>query len=129
MISGNDLMYLAVLLLFKHMVAEFFYQPPWMLSRKGRLLAGGLEAHAGLHVLLSAMVFAWFGETRTDVLITILAFEFFVHYWTDYFKVKINQMVDLRPDESEYWMVFGLDQFIHGVTMVIMVQYALTLAK
>lgn len=128
MIPNDMLVYLAVLLLFKHMIADFFYQPAWMLNRKGQLFKGGLEAHALLHGVLSVVCFELVGETRTEVLATLFVIEYAVHYCTDFIKARFNMAFELKPHEPEFWMLLGADQFIHGVTMVAMVYYATVVA-
>ena len=124
MISLDQLVFLAILLVFKHMIFDFFYQPAWMLADKNRPGRGGLELHALLHSASSVLIFLLLGETRSYLLLCLFVGEFVIHYFTDFLKCRIGSICELRSDESEYWMLFGLDQLIHQFTYVVMVYIA-----
>ena len=65
-------------LLVKHYLADFVFQPQWMLKAKGRLDAPGGYAHAALHGAGSGLVLIACGIGATTVLAIVVA-EFVVN--------------------------------------------------
>lgn len=124
---------LLALLLVKHFVFDFYWQPQWMLQSKGHLGAWGGIAHSGAHALATMAILLVFNILSMDVLlfpleayafdaqtIAIVALiEFAVHYWTDFFKMNINTKKGWGPTtHNQFWQLTGLDQLIHQLTYV-----------
>jgi len=121
-------------LIVKHTVMDFFVQNrvPWMWMNKGRFLHPGGIVHSLTHTMGTVGVLwpfcASFNESLGDhflwerLLYITLVFEFVVHYFTDYFKMKICAWRGWKPDTSSYfWDMLGLDQFIHLMTYWVIV--------
>lgn len=104
-------------LLFKHFLADYVFQPKWMLSAKGRLDAPGGYAHAGLHALGSGIVLIACGIGAATVA-AIMVGEAVVHYAIDYAKDRITLRTDTKHNPKRYWLLHGLDQFAHQMTYV-----------
>ncbi len=109
-------LWLLAALLTKHLIVDFPLQPRWMYANKGVFGHPGGIAHAGLHGIATAIIVscwlasgaAWFGIA-----------DMALHYAIDLAKVRINQRFGLRCDNSErFWLLLGLDQWLHQMTYV-----------
>lgn len=115
--------------LLKHTLMDFFVQNrfPWMWMNKGRFLHPGGIVHALTHTV-GTLAVLWhfvdfFEQSSVDffpwdrLLALTLAFEFLVHYFTDYFKMKICAWRGWECNTSpRFWDMVGLDQLIHLLT-------------
>lgn len=127
---------LLFLLLTKHFVVDFLLQPPFMWMNKGNLRHPGGYVHAGLHALVTGVLFLFFfkadltfeqffAESHGGPIWPIFAlligsfmlFEFVCHYAIDFAKVNLNKKFDWKPESSEkFWYLMGLDQYLHYLT-------------
>ena len=48
------------------------------------------------------------------------------HYVIDTTKTMINLTIDLEPSKSGYWIIFGIDQLLHYVIILIIAKIFLT---
>ncbi len=101
----------------KHFVADYLLQFDWMVAEKGDLLKPGGYAHAGMHVLGTAIVLIIAG-VRWPLLVAILAAEFVIHYALDYGKVAYSNGVTMEDSPQKYFALHGLDQFFHHLTYI-----------
>jgi hypothetical protein len=108
----------------KHFVADYLLQTGWMIAQKGNLAAPGGYAHAGLHVLGSAIVL-FLARVPLPALLGLIAAEFVVHYGLDYAKVNYGRGIDPDEDAARFWALHGLDQLFHQITYVVMIYVAL----
>jgi hypothetical protein len=116
---------LLLFLFFKHFIADFCLQPPYMYRNKGNIRHPGGYLHALLHVYFTTFIL-WFFKIDTAVIFTLGVVEFLVHYWTDWAKVNINKATGWTATTSEgFWILLGLDQFIHSLTYLGMVWYVI----
>jgi hypothetical protein len=128
-IATNDLGMLAVRLFFffffKHFIADFCLQTPYMYKNKGNIWHPGGYLHAFVHAYLS--LFILFGNhVQASVAFTLVFIEFWVHFGTDWAKVNINKATGWTAVNSEgFWVLLGLDQFIHSLTYLGMIWYVL----
>jgi hypothetical protein len=75
---------------------------------------GGI-LHAGIHGIATAFVLVTSGLP----FVVCAIFDFVIHYHTDWVKVKLCKIFNLKPDNSEwYWHLLGLDQLIHALTCI-----------
>lgn len=118
--------------LMKHLVVDFFLQPPYMWKNKGKLLHPGGWLHAGLHGLTTILLLFMVGDAGvfTQYLgqVTFLAaVETLAHFFTDFAKVKILNRTGWKPDTSpRFWYLLGVDQFLHQMVYAGMVLYWLS---
>jgi hypothetical protein len=121
---------LAMLLCFqlKHFVADYLLQPGWMLRGKGDLRCAGGYAHAGLHALGSLPAFLIAGQ-EPAVIVLLSAAEFAVHYATDYTKAGLSARSHSGPNTRAYWALHGADQFVHQLTYVGLIFFAVALPR
>lgn len=107
-----------VLLLVKHFVWDFLYQPPYMWQNKGTFLHPGGILHSGLHAVTTYIILTFYLQYALGALI-LSCFEFVLHYLTDFAKMNINQRFGWKSNtHNEFWILTGLDQLIHSLTYV-----------
>jgi hypothetical protein len=108
----------------KHFIADYLLQTGWMIAQKGNLRAPGGYAHAGVHIIGSAIVLAVARVPLTS-LVLLLAAEFVIHYGLDYAKVFYGR--GIHPDEQaqRFWAMHGLDQLLHQLTYAGMIYFAI----
>jgi hypothetical protein len=105
---------LALLMAFKHYVADFLLQTNWIAQGKER--DEGWLAPLTVHVLGHALL--------TLVIVLILApnlwwlapLEFPVHAAIDRGKTIIGNWGGWQPNQQKYWWLLGFDQFLHQAT-------------
>ena len=108
----------------KHFVCDFLLQTQAIVQKKGVYghFAGIL--HAGTHVVGSIPALIILGANARTIAILLFA-EFVMHYHTDWLKARIDDMRAASGQDSWFWMMFGLDQFVHQLTYVAMIYFAL----
>ena len=115
-----------LILLFKHLVLDFFLQTPYQYQNKGIYGHPGGILHAGLQALGTASVFLWLAPSAA-LAAAIMIGEFVVHYHVDWTKEQITKRWHLTANDAPFWWTLGVDQFLHGATYLTIV--ALLLAK
>lgn len=113
-------LWLLILLQVKHLFADYFLQTPRMLMNRDRYAHWGRAEHAGLHAILSFLALILIGAPLGfSVILSLL--EFIVHYHIDWAKGRHSVSTKLGPEEAGYWRAFGVDQFMHQLTYVVMI--------
>ncbi len=109
-----------LILLFKHLVFDFFLQTSYQYRNKGIYGHPGGILHAGLHALGTAPVFLWIAPSKALAAV-IMVGEFVVHYHLDWTKDQVNKRLKLTADDARFWWTLGVDQFLHDATYVAIV--------
>ena len=112
-------------LLIKHYLADFVFQPQWMLKGKGSLTAPGGYAHAALHAAGSGLILGMAGLAATPIAM-VMATEFIVHYTIDFAKDRITAYSSADSSPYLYWQLHGFDQLAHQMTYVAIAWAAMT---
>jgi hypothetical protein len=108
----------------KHVIADYFMQPGWMLAGKGDFRRIGGYAHAGVHAALSLIVLAIAGIPMLAMLGIAIA-ELVVHYLLDYSKIQYSKGVHVDTQPQRFWSLHGIDQMGHQLTYGAMMYAAL----
>ena len=119
---------LVALVLFqvKHYLCDFVLQTQSQIQAKGTYGGLGGLRHAGLHAIGS--IPALLVLTRSPLtILALIAIEFVLHYHVDFTKARVDATRGWTVQDLQYWIVFGLDQFIHQLTYLVFV-YVLELA-
>jgi len=104
-----------VLFQIKHCLCDFVLQTQSQVMAKGTYGALGGLSHAGLHAVAS--IPALYVLTSSPLIIlALIAFEFVLHYHVDFTKARVDAAGGWTVADQQYWIVFGLDQFIHQLT-------------
>jgi hypothetical protein len=106
-----------VLLFSKHFLIDFPLQTPYQYLNKGTYGHPGGLLHSGLHGLGTFIVLVMF----TPLAYLFAIADFLVHYHIDYFKVKLNNHLQLTPENPRFWTLLGIDQYLHAMTYIAMV--------
>lgn len=115
----GSVLILLCLLQIKHLFADFFLQTPKMLSGRDEYLHAGRAQHAGVHALLSIVVFVLMGASVGFILLICLI-EWVIHFHIDYGKAHYSEKKDLNPQQASFWRAMGTDQCLHQLTYIAM---------
>lgn len=106
--------FLFLVLLFGHWIADFVLQSHWMATNK----ATNNWALA-YHVLVYSVVMTCFYFVVTHNWIMIFLFTFVTHFATDYVSSRATKYYMNRREIHNFFVVIGLDQFVHCTTLAI----------
>ncbi len=118
-------MFEALLGLFiKHFICDFPLQiSPWLYKNKGKYLHPGGIVHASLHGIGTTIVLGYFLNVKLALLMGLL--DLVLHYHIDWAKMNLSRHYNLKPDNSDwFWLLLGLDQFLHHLTYFAIIYYA-----
>lgn len=104
----------------KHFLCDFVFQTEYQIQNKAIYGHAAGLLHAGLHTVgsLPALLIL---SARPEVIGICLLGEFIIHYHADWFKARFDARKALEEKDNTYWIIFGMDQFIHQVTYLGMV--------
>lgn len=122
-----DIIFLLVLLQYKHYYADFCLQTYQQTIRKGIYKDPVGISHSLDHVvctLIALMFFHVFFPLPVWKILVAAILEGILHYHIDWSKVKFGCKDMTKP---LFWNQFGLDQLAHQLTYIIMVWYLLLL--
>ncbi len=105
----------AACLQIKHFLADFVLQSEFQVRTKGIYGHFGGFLHSGIHYRAVDPGALILGATPLAIGVA-MAVEFLIHYHTDWSKSKIDDVNHWPTTDQRYWIVFGLDQFIHQLT-------------
>ena len=79
--------------------------------------------HALIHA--SLMLFVLFFFTTVQMAFTLSAFQLIIHFFVDTWKGRMNTWFPSLQNNAnkEYWIIFGFDQFLHQMTILVMAFY------
>jgi hypothetical protein len=114
LISTQWIISAVVIFQFKHLLADFILQTPWMAQGKEKPKGwlAPLAAHAGVHGVLT-MAILWV----TAPSIAFLGFvDFAVHFAIDRAKGLLSREFDADTTKTSFWWLIGIDQTLHHLT-------------
>lgn len=116
--ANMEILTILTLLVFKHLVVDFVLQREYQWRNKGTYgHLGGIE-HAGLHALGTVIVLMFFVPMPVAMALGVL--DGLIHYHIDWAKMRINEDMGWKPDtHPEFWILLGLDQFLHTMTYIL----------
>lgn len=128
---------LLLILFFCHFLADYTHlSTNWMLNAKrlGKPLLP-IFCHALIHALLMALALEIYftyklpGYDALDFKYTIVdelfAFQLITHFLIDLWKGKMNTWFPSlqNPANKWHWVIFGADQYLHAIVIILMVAY------
>ncbi len=98
----------------KHLLADFILQTAWMAhgKEKPRGWLGPLAAHAGVHAVATAVIFALTAPAFAWLGIV----DFVIHFAIDRGKGALTRMLDADSTQTAFWWLIGVDQTLHHLT-------------
>jgi hypothetical protein len=106
-----------------HFLADYTHlSSNWMLSAKrlGKPLFP-IFAHAGMHTILMFITLIYF-DVDLKLTLELSAFQLTTHFLIDLWKGRMNGwFASLQsPANKWHWIIFGFDQFLHALVIIIM---------
>lgn len=120
-----DILILFALFQAKHYVADFYIQTYQQTIRKGIYRDPIGISHSFDHMLGTMIVFfifCFFYPLPFLKILLVTFLEGIAHYHIDWVKVKYGSKDTTKPI---FWNQFGLDQFAHQITYILMIWYLL----
>ena len=112
---------LLVVLLLCHYLADFCLTLPVMIRAKadGRGI-GGIMMHAAVHAMLMGVCLLFFG-VRIKLLLLLIVIEWLSHFIIDSAKGRVSVRWPVLSDahKKPYWMLYGFDQLLHQLVIVV----------
>lgn len=107
-------------LFLKHFIIDFPLQGPYQWKNKGTYGHLGGILHTGLHSIGTFFVLLSFASPNAAIMFAVL--DGVVHYHIDWAKMNVNLKMGWKPDtHPEFWILLGLDQFLHTATYLVIV--------
>jgi hypothetical protein len=108
-----------------HFLADYTHlSTSWMLNAKrlGKPLHPILT-HAMVHTLLMGIFLGCLGISNT---LLLMGFQLITHFLIDVWKGRMNGWFPAlqSPANKWHWVVFGFDQLLHAIVIIIMVEYS-----
>lgn len=119
----TPILFLILLLQFKHLICDFSLQNEFILKNKYQYGHPGGLVHVGVHAIGTGIAFLVMGGVSLGILVAILAMEAVVHYHIDWGKANINKRLQLTEKDGFFWTMIGIDQFLHQATYVAIAAY------
>lgn len=94
-------------ILLLHLIADFFLQTDWMAINKSKQWDALL-----VHTSTYSVCFAMLG-------VPFVCITFLMHTATDYITSRITSYLWQREERHWFFVVIGIDQFIHYVTLLL----------
>ena len=108
-------------LMFKHMLADFYLQSAYQYLNKRTYGHPGGIMHAGIHVALTPLVYLVLAPASLLLAAVIALGEFIVHYHTDWLKEQLTHRSGWTAQDRCFWLALGTDQLVHGITYLMIV--------
>lgn len=100
-------------------------QNAYILNNRSKWGHPGGILHAAIHVVGSLIVLAVMA-VPAEYIVRLLIFEGFVHYHIDWIKDNVGKRYNLTPENRSFWVLTGLDQYMHQLTYVAMIIYCVS---
>ena len=83
-----------------------------------------IAAHAAVHGILMFFFLLLFG-VDIELAMNLWLFQIATHFLIDLLKGKLNFWFPIFQDNTNkaHWMLFGFDQFLHAVVIILMAYY------
>lgn len=116
--SSEYIVTLISFLTLKHFFVDFPLQSDWMISQKGYYGKLGGIIHAAIHGIFSFFIVFLFAP---QVAFLFGFFDAIAHYHIDYMKMVIGRIHSYTPKDKEFWMLIGIDQYLHYMTYLVLI--------
>lgn len=107
---------LFLILQVKHLIVDWCWQPEYEWKNKGTYGHWGGVRHAGKNAIGTGICLAAFFPVSYALLAALA--DFILHYHIDWAKMNVNQVKGWTPNDPQFWMLTGLDQFAHQVCYI-----------
>ena len=116
-----------IVLFFCHWLADFTWlSTTWMLNAKrlGKPLFP-IFAHAAVHAWIMFLALLLMGYKDPKMIFTLYIIQLATHFVIDVWKGRMNGWFPAlqNPANKWNWVVFGFDQFLHALVILLMAKY------
>ncbi len=116
-----------IVLFFCHWLADFTWlSTTWMLNAKrlGKPLFP-IFAHAAVHAWIMFLALLLMGYKDPKMIFTLYIIQLATHFVIDVWKGRMNGWFPAlqNPANKWHWVVFGFDQFLHALVILLMAKY------
>ena len=109
-----------ILLLIKHFLADYVFNPAYQPTEKHIYGSLGSLAHVGTHMLWCFALLIW--VLPIEIVAVVTLFDGFIHYHEDYVKTKFLYKKKGLSDRVRR-CITGFDQLVHMLTYVAIVYF------
>ncbi len=106
----------------KHVLADFVFQSPYILTNRRFYGHPGGLLHVAIHLAGSFAALLVVGAPA-GMIAFLLCAEGLIHYHLDWSKDNFVAAQNLTPRDSVYWYATGVDQALHHLTYIAMAAY------
>lgn len=109
-------------ILFIHWVADFICQSHEMSLKKSKS-NWWLSYHVGVYSTVTGL--GWLVFNQSWLILSMIGITFVTHWITDYFTSRWTSKLYAKGDIHNFFVVVGLDQFIHYTTLLLTYKWLL----
>ncbi len=116
----NDIFILLAVFQLKHLIADYFLQTPYMYLNKGAKKDWfiPLMSHSLVHGIFTFVIILAYNYS-SKLAIFAFMFDVITHFITDRWKATQTY----TPQQSQFWIALGIDQYIHHIVGIVIVAY------
>jgi hypothetical protein len=113
------------LLLVKHAIVDLGLQSQllWGRAHEKNNYFGGHQ-HYLHHAIGTFLVFVWFTDLHTTLLLTV--FDYVAHWHIDFIKHRVNNYFGLTRKDIAWWWTTVVDQIFHFLTYFLLMLYVIS---
>lgn len=111
----DPIVWLLLFLFTKHFIVDFPLQGEYQWRNKGTYLHPGGILHSGLHGIGTFISLYWYAP---DIALWLAIADMHIHYHIDWAKMNLNDMFEWNPSHKEFWILLGIDQYLHSLTYI-----------
>ncbi len=111
-------MKIVIYTLLVHWIGDFFLQSNWMATNKSKNIEP-LLAHVLTYSLCLLVLMCWV----VDDLLLFVLINGALHFCIDFVTSRITSYFWAKEDKHNFFVVIGLDQFLHNVCLITTLSY------
>lgn len=109
---------IVIYLLFLHFVGDFVFQSGWMANNKGKKVIALLVHIVAYTFVLAAGMAFFLTKAPWELCATYVGVNAGLHLFTDAVTSQYTRYYKEHGDEKAFFTAIGLDQFIHGASLI-----------
>lgn len=116
---GLDIVLIMLILFTKHFIIDFINQTNEEVESKGKYLEILGMWHSIKHGIATMIIMVPFCGFYWAIVAGLI--DYILHYHIDYFKMRIGKSMNLNPSNKAFWIIIGLDQYLHTLTYMFII--------
>lgn len=123
LLSPDQIVWIMLGLVIKHFICDFLLQNKYQWSNKHIWGHPGGILHSLIHVIGTILVGYIVVPQLLGIFFVISLIEGILHYTIDFSKQNINIAMDWTSNNSEFWILLGVDQLAHYMCYIGILTY------